>query len=71
MMKKRAVGFWVLGALCIFFAMFLVSGVQSGESSAIMAYLISFVLVLIGGMFWISVGAIEVDSGHEKKQSLK
>ena len=59
MLKQRAIGFWALGTLSIFFAMFLTSGVQSGEPNALAAYAISLLLVFVGGMFWISVGAIE------------
>lgn len=59
MLKQRAIGFWLAGAAAIFFAMFIIGGVQSGSESAIPAYALSLFLVAIGGMFWISVGNIE------------
>lgn len=63
MLKQRAIGFWLLGALSIFFAMVLTSGLRGTEPSALIAYAIALLLTAIGGMFWISVSSIE----EEKK----
>lgn len=54
-------GFWMLGALCIFFGALIAGSVDastlgSTTLSILIAYIISFVMILLGGMFWISAG---------------
>ena len=60
MSRERSIGFWVLGTVCIMFgAMFAGSTAagwaeQSVYNTAIGTFL-AFFLILIGGMFWITV----------------
>ena len=51
--KNRAVVFWIAGAIFMFLAMAAATGARG--DSALMAYAASFLLTLIGGMFWISI----------------
>ena len=51
--KNRAISFWLIGAICIFLAM--VSATGAHGDSTMFAYTISFMLTLVGGMFWISI----------------
>jgi len=51
--KSRAIVFWVVGAICIFLAIASVAAARG--DSAVFSYVASLLLVLAGGMFWISV----------------
>jgi len=51
--KSRAILYWILGAVCIFFAMAAATGARG--DAALSAYIVGFLLTLIGGMFWISI----------------
>lgn len=60
MTSNRAIGFWVVGAVCVFLGALIAGAVDPSVLGATMAttfiaYIISFVMILIGGMFWISV----------------
>ena len=51
--KSRAIVFWIAGGICIFLAIASVAAARG--DSAFFSYVASFLLVLAGGMFWISV----------------
>lgn len=55
--KNRAILFWLVGAICIFLAMAAATGARG--DSTLFAYAISFMLTLVGGMFWISIMHME------------
>ena len=61
---SRSIYFWITGTICIFFGAILAGKVDPyvlGASPALVAiaYIISFILILVGGMFWISIASIE------------
>jgi len=63
-MRSRAVSFWIVGSIAIFFSLLVFSTASPAElgsntTSIIIAYVVSFILLLIGGMFWISVMHLE------------
>jgi hypothetical protein len=63
-MRSKAAGFWIIGSIAIFFAILFFTTAQPSElgsnaSMVILAYIVAFVLILIGGMFWISVMHLE------------
>lgn len=66
MADARSIVFWIIGAILIFMGALIAGGVDpsvlgaSVESVAI-SYIISFVLILLGGMFWISTAIIQVE----------
>lgn len=67
MTTARAVGFWIIGTVCIFFGALIAGTVEpdvlgATTESVLLAYIISFVLLLIGGMFWITVAVIREES---------
>ena len=49
--------FWVLGALCVFFGAVVATAMQG--DAVIFAGVLSFLLILVGGMFWISIMHME------------
>lgn len=51
--KNRSIVFWIAGAICIFLA--IAAGTGARGDSTIIAYVVSLLLTLIGGMFWISI----------------
>jgi len=60
-MKKnwKIITFWILGAICILFGSMIAGHLEKTlgvtELGYFLALLVSFVLFLIGGLFWISV----------------
>ena len=66
MADARSIVFWIIGAILIFMGALIAGGVDpsvlgaSIESVAI-SYIIAFVLILLGGMFWISTAIIQVE----------
>jgi hypothetical protein len=63
-MRGRAVSFWIVGAIAMFFAFLIFSTASptelgSNTANIILAYIIAFVLILVGGMFWISIMHLE------------
>lgn len=62
MTTARAIGFWLIGTVCIFFGALIAGSVQpvagATTESMALAYIIAFVLLLIGGMFWITVAVM-------------
>ncbi|MFQ6020916.1 MAG: hypothetical protein ACE5J4_02770 [Candidatus Aenigmatarchaeota archaeon] len=62
----RAIGFWLIGTILIFFGSLIAGSVEpealgATTVSVILAYIIAFVMILIGGMFWISTAVIQVE----------
>jgi len=63
MTSTRSIGFWIIGSLCVFFGALIAGSVKpevlgATTESVILAYIISFILILIGGMFWITVAVM-------------
>lgn len=66
MTSRKAVLFWFIGAICVFFGALIAGNVEpeilgATTESVMLAYIISFVLILIGGMFWISGSIVEIE----------
>ena len=66
MADPRSIAFWIIGAICIFIGVLIAGNVETTvlgatTTSIAMAYIISFVLILIGGMFWVSTAIIQVE----------
>ena len=66
MADPRSIAFWIIGAICIFIGALIAGSVETTvlgatTTSVAMAYIISFVLILLGGMFWISTAIIQVE----------
>lgn len=61
----KMVSFWILGTICILFGSMIIGHLEKTigvtDLSYLIAWLISFVLFLLGGLLWISV-AIAVKS---------
>jgi hypothetical protein len=63
-MRSRAISFWIVGSIAIFFAFLIFSTASPAELgsnavSILLAYIVAFVLILAGGMFWISIMHLE------------
>jgi len=66
MADPRSIVFWIIGAICIFVGALIAGSVDPSvlgatTTSVAVSYIISFVLILIGGMFWISTAIIQVE----------
>jgi len=65
----KIITFWILGTFCIMFASMIAGHLEKTlgvtELGYFLALLVSFVLFLIGGLFWISV-AIAVRETREE-----
>jgi len=66
MADPRAIGFWFIGAICVFFGSLIAGSVDPSALGATtlsvaIAYIIAFILILLGGMFWISTAIIQVE----------
>lgn len=64
MADPRTIIFWIIGAICVFVGSMIAGSVDPSvlgatTSSVIIAYVVSFVLILLGGMFWISTAIIQ------------
>jgi len=62
----RAVSFWVVGAVLVFFGSLIAGSVDpsalgSTTLSVAFAYIIALVLILVGGMFWISTAVMQIE----------
>jgi hypothetical protein len=61
----RTIIFWLIGTVCVFFGALIAGSVQpvvgSTAASIMMAYALSFILVLLGGMFWISTAILQTE----------
>ena len=66
MANIRALMFWVIGSVCIFFGALIAGNIEpeiigATTVSVILSYIISFILILIGGMFWITTAVVHVE----------
>lgn len=66
MVNERAIFFWVVGAVCVFFGSLIAGSVEPEALGATVwsvtfAYLIAFILILLGGMFWISTSLFHLE----------
>jgi len=66
MVNWRAVVFWFVGTICVFFGALIAGNIDPSvlgatTFSVALAYIISFVLVLIGGVFWISTAIAHLE----------
>jgi len=66
MADPRTLGFWFIGSICIFFGSLIAGSVEPSAlgtttTSVILAYVIAFILILLGGMFWISTSVISIE----------
>ena len=62
--SQRSIGFWIIGTFLVFFGVLIAGNIDPGALGATagsvgLAYIISFILILIGGMFWITVAVIQ------------
>jgi len=62
----RTIAFWFIGAICVFTGALIAGSVEPSvlgatTTSVAVAYIIAFVLILIGGMFWISTAIIQAE----------
>ena len=66
MADTRALAFWAIGALCIFFGALIAGNIEpevlgATTWSVILSFIVSFILILIGGMFWITTAVVQVE----------
>jgi hypothetical protein len=66
MTNWRAIGFWLIGTICVFFGALIAGNVDPAALGATtlsvaLAYIIAFILILIGGMFWISTAIMDIE----------
>jgi len=66
MTNTRALAFWVIGAVCVFFGSLIAGNIEpevlgASPASVGLSFLISFLLILIGGMFWITTAVVHVE----------
>ncbi|MDD5416854.1 MAG: hypothetical protein PHU12_02655 [Candidatus Aenigmarchaeota archaeon] len=66
MTNNRALIFWFVGSLCIFFGTLIAGNIDpeiigATTISVVLSYVISFVLIMIGGMFWITTAVAHVE----------
>jgi len=59
MTNTRSMAFWIVGSFCLFFGVLIAGNIEPGAlgasaESVIIAYIISFILITLGGMFWIT-----------------
>lgn len=61
----RTIVFWLIGTVCIFFGALIAGSVEpvvgSTAVSITMAYALAFILILLGGMFWISTAILQTE----------
>ena len=61
----RTIIFWLIGTTCIFFGSLIAGSVApvvgSTGVSITMAYGLAFILIMLGGMFWISTAIIQAE----------
>ena len=67
MADPRSITFWFIGAICLFTGALIAGSVEPSvlgatTTSVAVAYIISFILILLGGMFWISTSIIQAES---------
>ncbi|MBU5575216.1 MAG: hypothetical protein QXF15_01435 [Candidatus Aenigmatarchaeota archaeon] len=62
MVTAKEISFWIIGGICLFLGILIAGNINPSELgtdllSVSIAYIIAFVLILVAGMFWISVAA--------------
>ena len=62
----RTISFWFMGSLLVFFGVLIVGNIDptvlgATSASTLISYIIGFILILVGGMFWISTAVIETE----------
>lgn len=67
---NKTIVFWILGAVFVFLGSMIAGAVDpyalgATLSGVIISYVIAFVLILIGGMFWISAASYLVEESEE------
>ncbi len=67
---SKTLAFWIIGAVFVFLGSMLAGAVEpyalgATLSGIVISYIIAFVLILIGGMFWISAASYLVEEGGE------
>ena len=66
MTNNRALVFWMVGAVCIFFGALIAGNIEpevlgASNASVILSFIVSFILILVGGMFWITTAVVHVE----------
>ena len=66
MVNRKAILFWLIGSVCVFFSSLILGNIQpevlgATTESVILAYIIGFILIMLGGMFWISTAVVELE----------
>ena len=65
MADLRTIIFWLIGTICIFFGALIAGSVEPVVGSTVvsitMAYGLAFILIMLGGMFWISTAIMNKD----------
>ena len=66
MTDPRSIIFWIIGAICVFIGALIAGSIDPSvlgatSTSVAVSYIVSFILILIGGMFWISTAIIQVE----------
>ncbi len=66
MTNTRALAFWAIGAVCVFFGALIAGNIEpevlgATTPSVILSYIVAFILILIGGMFWITTSVVHVE----------
>ena len=66
MTDPRTIAFWIIGAICVFTGALIAGSIESSvlgstTISIAVAYIIAFILILLGGMFWISTALIHIE----------
>ncbi|HIQ49752.1 MAG TPA: hypothetical protein EYH56_01005 [Nanoarchaeota archaeon] len=59
---SKTIGFWIIGSIFVFLGSLIAGAVDpyvlgATSTGVIISYVIAFVLILIGGMFWISAAS--------------
>ena len=60
----RAIAFWLIGSVLIFCGVLITGNIDptavgATSASVVVSYIIGFILIFVGGMFWISTAVIE------------
>ncbi len=66
MVNSKAVVFWIIGTICVYFGALIAGNIEpevlgATDYSVMFAYIISFILILLGGMFWISTSLFHLE----------